>query len=430
MKILQLLFKNVRNNSFFKQTWKESKSIVDSIFGCSSKKNTINRNFINDFAEFLEKKNGMSKGGAIAEDTEEMILPILENSSPKTMNLLHSTIKKMDLEISDGIPFELLEQEARSIKFKKAKSIEEATQYAKEQLGINRFEVPDLETANQINYSLTKAFNKTEGAIKGFDEVEYVALGKNSKGLDPNRCPAETRAVFKNQKVKKTILRINKTFFENIDKSINDTLTMLEGHGQISKNKLGNDVIRLVADYRYSNTLNRYYRLYKQGKLTQKAKVDFDNLLHNAMEEERYVLGNKTSTCDIIKEYLGVDISHLSGKEYYKKAKQYLLELQNNHNIIACARENPLKQKGAVGLDEYVLHEQGHSDCYKRMAYDKLKNPHKFNDEEYDAARKVSEYATYDSSEFLQETFAGIMSGDKYSAPTMRLYFKNGGIYT
>lgn len=186
----------------------------------------------------------------------------------------------------------------------------------------------------------------------------------------------------------------------------------------------------MVADYRYSNTLNRYYRLYKQGKLTQKAKVDFDNLLHNAMEEERYVLGNKTSTCDIIKEYLGVDISHLSGKEYYKKAKQYLLELQNNHNIIACARENPLKQKGAVGLDEYVLHEQGHSDCYKRMAYDKLKNPHKFSDEEYKAARAVSEYATYDSSEFLQETFAGIMSGDKYLPATMNLYFKNGGLYT
>ena len=98
--------------------------------------------------------------------------------------------------------------------------------------------------------------------------------------MDPARCPAETHAVFKDKKVKKTVLRVNKTFFENIDKSINEKLNMLDKHGQISKNKFGNEIIRLVADYRYSNTLNRYYRLYNQGKLTQKAKVDFESLLH------------------------------------------------------------------------------------------------------------------------------------------------------
>lgn len=404
MKILQLLLKSAKNSNFLQQTWKESKRFVDSIFSCS-----------------LGKSKNVEKISDVS---------FLENTSPKTKQLFHTAIKKIDTDIGEGIPFDFLEQEARSIKFKKAKSLEEATQYAKEQLAITRFDVPDLETANQINYSLTKAFNKTEGAVKGFDEVEYVAFKKNSKGLDPARCPAETHAVFKDKKVKKTVLRVNKTFFENIDKSINEKLNILDKHGQISKNKFGNEIIRLVADYRYSNTLNRYYRLYNQGKLTQKAKVDFESLLHNAMEEERYVLSNKTSTCDIIKEYLGVDVSHLSGEEYYKKAKQYLLELQNNHNIIACARENPLKQKGAIGLDGYVLHEQGHSDCFKRMAYDKLKNPHKFNDEDYKAARAISEYATYDDSEFLQETFAGLMSGDKYSSPTMSLYFKNGGIYT
>ena len=404
MKIFQLLLKRAKNSSFLQQTWKESKRFADSVFSCS----------------FRKSKN--------IEKISDVSLP--ENASPKTKQLFNTAIKKIDTDIGDGIPFDLLELEARSIKFKKAKSLEEATQYAKEQLGITRFDVPDLETANQINYSLTKAFNKTEGAIKGFDEVEYVAFGKNSQGLEPTRCPADTHAVFKDKKVKKTVLRINKTFFENIDKFINKKLNMLDKHGQISKNKFGNEIIQLAADYRYSNTLNRYYRLYKQGKLSPKAKVDFEDLLSNAMEEEKYVLGHKTSTCGIIREYLGIDISHLSGNEYTAKAKQYLLEIQNKYKMIVCARENPLQQKGAVGLDRYVLHEQGHSDCFKRMAYDKMNITHKFNDEEYEAAGVVSEYATYDSREFLQETFAGLMSGDKYPIPTMSLYFKYGGIYT
>ena len=351
------------------------------------------------------------------------------NNTAKSNKTFYNCMQEVDS--IAGEPMVGLFQEFKAIKYKKAKTIEEAALYARDRLGITKFNIPDLDIANQVNLSLTRAFNKTEGMINNFDEVEYVILGHNRKGLNPLRCPAQTRAIYNKGtfQVKKTVLQINKSYFDNLDTSIEKMLSHFEKYGQISKNKSGNDVINLVADYRYSNSLNRYYRLYKQGKLSQKAKFDFENLLSNAIEEESYVLGNKTSTTGLIKDILEVDVSDLSVQEYVTKAKKYLLDIQKKHNIIASARENPLCTNGSVGLDGIIIHEQGHADCFKRMTYNQIANPHKFNDAEKQIARQVSKLATLDSDELLQETFSGLVSGDKYSKEVMMLYNQYGGIY-
>ena len=95
MKIFQLLLKRAKNSSFLQQTWKESKRFADSVFSCS----------------FRKSKN--------IEKISDVSLP--ENASPKTKQLFNTAIKKIDTDIGDGIPFDLLELEARSIKFKKSK---------------------------------------------------------------------------------------------------------------------------------------------------------------------------------------------------------------------------------------------------------------------------------------------------------------------
>jgi hypothetical protein len=62
MRILQLLFKNVKRNNFIKSTWKESQELTESIFSGSKKQNkVINRSLTDEYAEFLAKKTETRK---------------------------------------------------------------------------------------------------------------------------------------------------------------------------------------------------------------------------------------------------------------------------------------------------------------------------------------------------------------------------------
>lgn len=53
----------------------------------------------------------------------------------------------------------------KHIEFKKAENVEEAKLYAKEKLGIRKFEIDDLEFANWINNGLTNVSNRFEGKV-------------------------------------------------------------------------------------------------------------------------------------------------------------------------------------------------------------------------------------------------------------------------
>lgn len=353
------------------------------------------------------------------------------NSSRKTMNLAELDIfsAKNILETSNAtFAPEILEihkkaKQITNIKFNKSKTMDEARLYAKEKLGIEKFEVPDLETANQINYSLTKGFNFTNGKIKGFDEVEYAALDKLFPNYDTEYAKALTLRFGKNYE--KTKLIINKTYYENLDNIIEERLADYIKHGQIIEDKNRIKSIRLISDYKYINTLNRYYRLYQEGKLTPKAKFDFDSLLYSAQGEDGYILMQRTSICDFVKQQTGFDISMLPAGEYIREATKRILELGKTLSV----REKPLRTNSAVGLDSSVLHELGHSDCHKRALFINPSQIKTLDDREYYIAREISRYAPTNNDEFLQEAFAAIVSGDELSTPALNMYRQNGGIY-
>ena len=306
------------------------------------------------------------------------------------------------------------------IKYKKAKTIEEAKEYAEKGLGIKSFDIPDLEVANQVNLSTTNAIKKSRGKIHIPDKVEFSSITGDCGKYSSLECPAETLIA---EKTNEITLKINSDYYNNIDKKINEYINHFKKNGQLSVNSKGRDCINLISSYKYDATLNRYFRLWKQGKLTKKAKLDFDNLLQRAREEENALLMTKDSLTDYIKKSLSINLNNLPQEEYIKKATHALLSLRKEQKILLGA--NAYQTRNAIGLDGQVLHELGHVTHFRKTPFSDLEQVIKTgftNPTDFATALKVSRYATESEGELIGEYIEGILSGDKYTDDVTKLF--------
>lgn len=306
------------------------------------------------------------------------------------------------------------------IKYKKAKTIEEAKEYAEKVLGIKSFDIPDLEVANQVNLSITNAIKKSRGKIHIPDKVEFSSITGDCGKYSSLECPAETLIA---EKTNEITLKINRDYYNNIDKKINEYINHFKKNGQLSVNSKGRDCINLISSYKYDATLNRYFRLWKQGKLTKKAKLDFDNLLQCAREEENALLMTKDSLTDYIKKSLSINLNNLPQEEYIEKATHALLSLRKEQKILLGA--NAYQTRNAIGLDGQVLHELGHVTHFRKTPFSDLEQVIKTgftNPTDFATALKVSRYATESEGELIGEYIKGILSGDKYTDDVTKLF--------
>ena len=306
------------------------------------------------------------------------------------------------------------------IKYKKAKTIEEAKEYAEKGLGIKSFDIPDLEVANQVNLSITNAIKKSRGKIHIPDKVEFSSITGDCGKYSSLECPAETLIA---EKTNEITLKINSDYYNNIDKKINEYINHFKKNGQLSVNSKGRDCINLISSYKYDATLNRYFRLWKQGKLTKKAKLDFDNLLQRAREEENALLMRKDSLTDYIKKSLSINLNNLPQEEYIEKATHALLSLRKEQKILLGA--NAYQTRNAIGLDGQVLHELGHVTHFRKTPFSDLEQVIKTgftNPTDFATALKVSRYATESEGELIGEYIKGILSGDKYTDDVTKLF--------
>lgn len=306
------------------------------------------------------------------------------------------------------------------IKYKKAKTIEEAKEYAEKGLGIKSFDIPDLEVANQVNLSITNAIKKSRGKIHIPDKVEFSSITGDCGKYSSLECPAETLIA---EKTNEITLKINRDYYNNIDKKINKYINHFKKNGQLSVNSKGRDCINLISSYKYDATLNRYFRLWKQGKLTKKAKLDFDNLLQRAREEENALLMTKDSLTDYIKKSLSINLNNLPQEEYIEKATHALLSLRKEQKILLGA--NAYQTRNAIGLDGQVLHELGHVTHFRKTPFSDLEQVIKTgftNPTDFATALKVSRYATESEGELIGEYIKGILSGDKYTDDVTKLF--------
>ena len=306
------------------------------------------------------------------------------------------------------------------IKYKKAKTIEEAKEYAEKVLGIKSFDIPDLEIANQVNLSITNAIKKSRGKIHIPDKVKFSSITGDCGKYSSLECPAETLIA---EKTNEITLKINRDYCNNIDKKINEYINHFKKNGQLSVNSKGRDCINLISSYKYDATLNRYFRLWKQGKLTKKAKLDFDNLLQRAREEENALLMTKDSLTDYIKKSFSINLNNLPQEEYIEKATHALLSLRKEQKILLGA--NAYQTRNAIGLDGQVLHELGHVTHFRKTPFSDLEQVIKTgftNPTDFATALKVSRYATESEGELIGEYIKGILSGDKYTDDVTKLF--------
>lgn len=305
--------------------------------------------------------------------------------------------------------------------YQKASNVQEARQYAQDILGVKSFDIDDLELANQVNLSMTRAFNKTKGKITPQDHVRYTTdflTGNATYGADV--VPMQNVSVLSANGVENT-LEINKRYFAEIDTKIQGLLDSFAKNGQLTKNSKNLDQIELITSFHYDHTLNRYYRLYKQEKLSPKAKVVFENLLKTASENEQYLLLQRKRLSDFLSKKFDINTESLSKQEFDEIATKYLLQLRRTNGKLI---DNGLLQtKNAIGVDGMVYHELGH--CWHSKAidfqdYERCFTPHESTADMLTAI-KVSKYASEKKAETIADLIKGLLSGDKYSDDVMTL---------
>lgn len=322
-------------------------------------------------------------------------------------NSLKATLRKQE------------EQRINGIKFVKAKNLDEARDYALNVLGLKKFEATDLEIANQFNYSTTKAFNKTRSHDFIPNEFTMEELSKLDIQTNKDLSRAPICAMELLDGTKKVTVSLD--FLKNIDTRINKYIDALNRISPASKDNKGFNKLNIISDYIYEHTCNRYYKLYQQGKLTTKAKIDFYSLLTKATENELALLTQDNYVMNFIMKHKGPDVFKSSNEGYLKQVVTHLSDLKNNHGKIASSGRNTR----AVGLDSFVLHEDGHIFHYRQGINAQSINNVFTNPEEVDLLKKeISDYAGTAPLEMLAEKIAGTLSGEKYSPAVESIFEK------
>lgn len=260
---------------------------------------------------------------------------------------------------------------AKHVEFKKSNSINDAIQFGKKNLGIKKYEGfqdKDIDTINWINEALFNINKKTNCESVIPKSIIYKNTGNDSVAS----------AYWFGKR-----LVIDKDFIETIDSRING--------------------------------------------------------LYNIILDAEKKHGERPITTNFKNEYNKIKSFNDKMTFYNWFCKSYM---ENNIEF----------NKNNINSFETIYHEIGHLNHYKKTGIiksikygktsEQLANPYNFKSEiskdlkeflssdEQQTAGLVSNYAKESPSEFIAETFAGLLSGEKYSDSVMALYKKyNGPIF-
>lgn len=328
---------------------------------------------------------------------------------------------------------------AESIDFKPAQTIEEAIEFGKKHLGIRSytgFEAKDIEVINWVNEGLVNTSNKMKGSLRMPKDIVYTEeLGENALA-----------GVITEGK-RKGLFGVNKKIFDNIDKSIEESLDYLDNIVKFKKNNKGEWVAgsnRLLDENSVRDLLNQFIK-YKEGNFTFNQKLDFyasldvlSNRINSINEAPfniiRTCLENKDAQKLFKDNNLLMDLEQIKGlsKTEQQKLAKKMVNLLGEHITVSF----DIKSLSAF---DTIYHEMGHiqdmtprcltTDKYK-FDYSKYSDELKAwvdNQENMQIANRVSEYASHGPGEFIAETFARMIQGNKLPDEVLALYKKLKG---
>lgn len=330
-----------------------------------------------------------------------------------------------------------VKQLAEHIEFNEAKSIEEATKFAKEHLGITKFDVGnDLEIANWVNNGLTRISNVYKGRasipniIETYPEKLYQKMIKEGEAI-----PMATMNAQKGR------MRINIHCFDDAKKSIQKLMDELgikigktdaqsRGHFQF-------EMLPFMNTEKQKNLIPLLFRA-TNGKATKMELIScelgltdmlhFKVLLYKKPEliYSRVLKSGKLQ--NVFSSLKNLNVLTLDEFKTLTKEKQidYLYELyddvikgRTNDELFSLFSEIRIADR-KPNIYHIIDHETGHK-------FDTELKTHMLSDAEKNIATTVSDYATTNSREFVAEVFAELIEGRKLPDDVMALYKKYNG---
>lgn len=321
---------------------------------------------------------------------------------------------------------------AEHIDFKKAETIEEAIAFGKNHLGIKKytgFEEKDLDILNWVNEGLVNVSNKLKGKAKmpkgvGYTYSEDSFLAGITK-KEGTKFPE--------------FLVVNKRVFNNIDNLINEKLNWMNTESIIVDKGGGLYDVHTLLGEKSTRELVTEIEKYKKGELkTLKEKINFyestkvlEDAINSVNESPfnviKRLLKNEKIVAGMKKEGLSTNLDEI---KKLTKDEQTIL-LGKIHEKIGFSIAYDVNGRDAFHT---IYHEMGHlQDNVKRVQaeslfnYEYAKYPQELknwvdNDEKMRLASRISPYACEGPGEFIAETFAKRIKGEKVDDDIIGLY--------
>lgn len=247
------------------------------------------------------------------------------------------------------------------IEYKEAKNIEEAKAFAKKNFKIKKFKVNDLSVANYVNEGLTILSNKFKGDVYMPSKITYKRCDNDDVG--GKYAPAHD------------CLKLNKVSQNYLDKKL-----------------------ELRSNYVYDPLFKNY------------------PIITNS-EELVNILNNKDKLSPVEKWSISSDIAKMLGIVVTTNKTPVVL-----NEMLKSSGEDLF---GPVYLGRFgtLFHEMGH--IFDMKSSNDNKKTRKIKEQIFQKGKQdliLPKYAKSNYSEFVAETFAGIMNGAKYPKPIMDLF--------
>ena len=318
-----------------------------------------------------------------------------------------------------------------NIKFRKAKTFDEAIRFGQETFGIKSykgFEPKDLNVLNWFNEGLVNVSNALKG--KNVRVPKYVIFSDEMK--------KNALACVSNKGILAGKFAINKSLFRNIDKEIK----------KILKGMRFDDVLEGKSTYLDVFTKESRENLVKQVKLYKKGKIKDFALkvkLHENLRECNHglqmlvfhpddmmskIMGNPAIVKRLKEKGIKIDFAKFK-KLSKDEQKNTIICIMNKAGIRQIVNTN----KSPFGT---IYHEMGHlqdiiprvhakGDFASASEYPKALKEWLSDKKIQNIASRVSNYAATGPAEFIAETFSGLLDGTKYTKEVINLYKKMNG---
>ncbi len=322
---------------------------------------------------------------------------------------------------------------AKEIKFKPAQTVEEAIDFGRKHFGIKKyqgFENKDLNVLNWINEGFVNTSNKMGGKLRMPKSVCYTddfAEDSIAGVITQKGHPLDG------------LFGINKNFFENIDKQILERLQIVKDKGiltdkrYIDKNYLKN-LINQVEKYKQGETVSFNDKVKFYESLTEALNV-LQAPFTSPLNSIKAILQNTNATQYLKTKGILTDIDKIQ-KLSTKEQKALFIKMITDGEIPVVFGEGAGKN---ISPFSTIYHEMGHiQDMTPRCLtidkynFDYSKYPNELkawvnNQENMQTANRVSGYASHGPGEFVAETFAKMINGNKLPDDVIALYKKLNG---